>query len=54
MSLLPFWAMKGAMMLLPMGDSETSRISSKMNEGLMGVERHEGEYLMTKNQDEHT
>jgi len=48
-TLLPFWALKSAMTLLAMCGSDTFRISlkiarfPKMNEGLTGVERHEGE-----------
>jgi len=50
MSLLHFWALKGAVTLLPMcGFIKNILICvPKMNDDLTGLGRHEGKYLMTE------
>ncbi len=55
MSLLPFWALNVSVALLSMHGQRALRFHPnilicvpKMNEGLTGLEQHEGEQLMTK------
>ncbi len=51
MSLLPFWALNVSVVLLSMQGQKALWFHQKylnLNKGLLGLERHEGQYLMTE------